>query len=301
MFPLATTKVEDVARAVGSQLLLFERKERALTMSWDTGHMKVMAPYDSYHPIFALGAQASEVEIDPVAFMTAITKLRFCNPPATELRVPGLKIDVDGQMLTVTSTNGKAVGVMNAPMNNPSSAAGSFVLPVVLADDVFALLRENKSSPLVLRFYEKHLVASCGHRTYTTSYAMAGAAYPNIAPLFAKPTTVKAEFPIDTAKQALRRAVMASSYTHDESCRVRVALARYEIAIETLESREIIGGLYDGDPVSFIVNSKFLGGVFDAITTPSVELRGSSNAAPWLFTPKGSAEAQFVLAPMSAL
>lgn len=296
-FRLSNLKLDELISTLPDQIVTFESSSKSLTMTWADGHCKMMANWQSAPAGFKIGEPVTTIEVDPAAFAALISKLKFSYPPDGDVRIPGLKF-VCADRLTVTSTNGKAIGIMNRPMVRP--AAGSFILPVAVCEDVAALLRDNKSEPLVLQFHQHHLRAVCGHRVYTTSYGWQDAKFPDVSRAFSDMATICADVLVADAKQALKRATAACTYDANESFRVRIALTPGQIAMETEESNEVIGK-YNGEPVSFVVNSKALGGVLDAIATPSVEFTGSTGMKPWVFRDTAEHASIFVLAPMAAL
>lgn len=300
-FPITSTKLDDVARTLEKQILAFEHTDRTLCMSWPDGYCRMIAPWTFTQTTFVLGDVVSSVELEPAAFMALLRALKFCYPPDNEPRIPGLKFDCDGNLLTVTSTNGTALGIVEYAMERPA-VTSSFVLPGAICDDLMALLRENKSEPLQLQFYAAHLRAACGHRSYITKVADA-AAFPNVARFFEQARHITAECAVGPARQALRRATAACTYNANESFRVRIALtSNSTIRMETLESSEEIG-TYDGShTISFVVNSKMLNGVLEAMAGADMQISGSGATTPWLFTPKGGDNrARFILAPMAEL
>jgi DNA polymerase III sliding clamp (beta) subunit (PCNA family) len=280
--------LDSLVRMLTDDVLHFESVKLGLQMRWSTGQATVREA-SSQIPNLGGGTVESIVTLPKQAVEAALQRVKFALPPAFDARIPGVLIEA-GPQLRIVSIEGAAMAVVTEP--SPASHPCTFLLPVGGHERMLWTLRNNDADVVTLRF-SNHIQIECGCRTATTPKA--SGVLPPWERMLYPDKTIRADFPVDVAIDAVKRAILAD----EMGCaRVGLRLTKGAAEVYTLESKESFAADYDGDYQEFLLKGKLLLGILEAMSTPRIELRGKSPKEQLIFQPFGSTTDQFVLMPM---
>lgn len=280
--------LDQLFRLLTDETIEFETVKQGLFFRWTDGECRIQKSTTSM-PLMQTGEKTSITIVDKAALESTLKRVEFALPPTTDLRFPGILVEC-GQKLHIVSIEGAALASVTSDTSTPYPC--NFLLPVRAHERILWMLRENEATSVTLRFGQ-HLRAECGARAIVTPQS--SGQLPAWQALMFDTGSVRADFPVDVALEAIYRAM-----TQDELDCARVGL-RFKpgiVEVFTDDTKEELAAAYDGAEVEFSFKGKLLAGILESVGGPRVELIGKGPLHHVIFRPLGQSDDRFVLMPM---
>jgi DNA polymerase III sliding clamp (beta) subunit (PCNA family) len=279
--------IDPLTRLVTDNEVHFEAVATGLEMRWSTGYVRIREA-STPMPTLPSSDITSTVTLPKTAIEACLQRVKAFLPYKFDARVPGVLIEAGDALRVVAIADGAAMAVVT--QDAKSSHPCNILLPTGGIERLLWAMRSNAVEEVSLLF-SNAIQIKCGHRTATTTRA-SGVMPPWERMLF-KDHVLRADFPVDVATEAIRRAAMPD----DRGCgAVGLRLTPGSLTVFSSETTESFAAAYDGAPTEAVFNSKYLLGLLEPMQSSRVEMRAKGNV--FIFQPLGSTQDQYVLATM---
>lgn len=277
------------------ETIQFKRLRDRLRVDWSTGHC-ILAPSAMNGPILpGLTGDVRSFMLSKETFRDALKRTSFATPETFDSRFCGVRFElsrVENQSyLRCIAVEGAAMAVVERSAGLNVEQDAFFHLPTVFCEGVTALFKDatDKNEFFWLALGDRAIEARCGVRTFRMTAT--GDTFPNWRQMLIDKPKVRADFPLDNALDALKRATL-----YEDT--VVMSLERGQLTFKSDDASESVGMDYDGEPISYRFKTQFLKGAFYGLTSARVELIGLGPNQHIVLRPLGAVSEQFVLMPM---
>ncbi len=265
-------------------------------------------PEDEYPALPEMPPAAGTIGSD--AFATAVSQsVTAAGRDDTLPALTGVRIEIDGEMLTLVSTDRYRLAVRELRWNpaKPDLTAAMLVPAKALADTARALTNSAQVSiALALPGTESGQgdgmigFEGAGRRTTTR---LLGGEFPRYQSLLPKTVNAVAELPISTLSESVKRVALVA----ERNTPVRLAFSAGQLMLEAgtgdeAQAEEVIEADFSGDDLSIAFNPQYLLDGLAAIDSDTVRISFTEPGKPALLTgkpgPDANPEFRYLLMPI---
>lgn len=265
-------------------------------------------PEDEYPALPEMPPAAGTIGSD--AFATAVSQsVTAAGRDDTLPALTGVRIEIDGEMLTLVSTDRYRLAVRELRWNpaRPDLTAAMLVPAKALADTARALTNSAQVSiALALPGTESGQgdgmigFEGAGRRTTTR---LLGGEFPRYQSLLPKTVNAVAELPISTLSESVKRVALVA----ERNTPVRLAFSAGQLMLEAgtgdeAQAEEVIEADFSGDDLSIAFNPQYLLDGLAAIDSDTVRISFTEPGKPALLTgkpgPDANPEFRYLLMPI---
>ncbi len=265
-------------------------------------------PEDEYPALPEMPPAAGTIGSD--AFATAVSQsVTAAGRDDTLPALTGVRIEIDGEMLTLVSTDRYRLAVRELRWNpaRPDLTAAMLVPAKALADTARALTNSAQVSiALALPGTESGqgdgMIGFEGAGRRTTTRLLSGE-FPRYQSLLPKTVNAVAELPISTLSESVKRVALVA----ERNTPVRLAFSAGQLMLEAgtgdeAQAEEVIEADFSGDDLSIAFNPQYLLDGLAAIDSDTVRISFTEPGKPALLTgkpgPDANPEFRYLLMPI---
>lgn len=245
-------------------------------------------------------------KIEPQALSDAIAHVAFA--AATEDSRPaltGVKMEIQGDLLTFAAADGFRLAVYNAKLAEPSSEDASFIIPARALTEVHRLIGAQQEMVEFTVTPAKSQALFRLDNVEVVSQLVQGT-FPNYSQLIPQSFESRAVVGLDDFMKATRT---ASIFARDGSGIVRIQVAGGDNgnpgtlsilsrAEEVGENQGEIDAKVEGEEAKIAFNSKYLSDVLGVLSEEEVALETTTPSSPGVLRPIGNDNYTHVVMPM---